>query len=269
MSRRLFLAAALLLLPAAHAGAKPADPRLVSHRYNGDEVVRIPGRSGIQAAIAFAEDEHIENVAIGDSASWQVTPNKRANLLFLKPLAPRARTNMTVVTDRHTYYFDLAAAPDAAPLYVLRFAYPDEPKRAAAATGTQPAMTEDEAQAAAGKVQDATLDPARLNFGWKAKGKPALIPARVYDDGQSTFLAWLPRVPIPAIQVRNEAGVEGPVNFAVRDDVIVLDGVPTAIVLRSGRDAATLERTAPAPARPAEALAAAQPTPAPTSKGGN
>jgi len=240
MIRPLIVAAALLLAPAA---AEAGDARLVTRPYNAEEVVRIAGRAGIQATIAFAEDEHIENVAIGDAATWQVTPNKRANLLFIKPLSPRARTNMTVVTDRHTYLFDLAADPRAEPLYVLRFAYPDEPRRSAGQG--QPGMTEDEAQALAGKVEDSTPDPARLNFAWKSKGKPALIPARVYDDGRSTYLAWAPRVPLPAIQIRDAAGVEGPVNFAVRGDMIVVDGVPREIVLRSGEDSATLTNRGP------------------------
>lgn len=59
---------------------------------------------------------------------------------------------------------------------------------------------------------------------------------------------------MPAILIRNERGDEGPVNFAVRDGLIVLDGVPGLIILRSGRDSATLEfkgerqRTRPAAA---------------------
>lgn len=96
-----------LASPAFGAGG---DPRLVTRTYNPDEVVRIDGRPGVQAAITFDEGEHIENVAIGDSNVWQVTPNKRANALFVKPLAANARSNMTVITDRHTYYFDLVAS---------------------------------------------------------------------------------------------------------------------------------------------------------------
>lgn len=263
MIRRPLLAAALALVLAtpAHAG----DARIAHHRYVTDEVVRIPGRAGIQSTIAFGDDERIENVAIGDAASWQVTPNKRANMLFLKPLAPRARTNMTVVTDRYAYCFDLVAAPGAAPLYVLRFTYPDEPKRAQG--GTQPTLTDEEARALAEKPAEAQLDPARLNFAWKAKGKASVLPARVYDDGQSTYLTWAPQSPIPAIQLRNEVGTEGPANFAVRGDVIVIEGVPRVIVLRSGRDLGMLERTAPpaAPAAPSPAVAAVTgATPAPT-----
>lgn len=263
------VAAAAWTIPAA-----AADSRIVTHRFNAEEVVAIHGRSGVQASIVLAEDEHIENVAIGDSTSWQVTPNKRANVLFVKPLSPRAQTNMTVISDRRTYFFDLLAGQRANPLYVLRFTYPDAPKAAAAPKpvepATQPALTETEALAAAGKVQDAAIDPARLNFAWAAKGKANLLPVRVYDDGQSTFLNWPAKAPIPAMQVRSDAGIEGPVNFAVRDDVVVIDGVPDLIVLRSGSDMATLKRTAPPAGEPAPAakplataLAAVPAAPAP------
>ncbi len=56
-----------------------------------------------------------------------MTPNKRASLLFVKPMQPTARTNMTVVTDQRTYLFDLVASPGATPVYVLRFTYPPSP----------------------------------------------------------------------------------------------------------------------------------------------
>ncbi len=235
-----------------------ADSRIVTRRYNAEEVVSISGRSGVQASIVLAEDERIENVAIGDSTSWQVTPNKRANVLFVKPLSPKAQTNMTVISDRRTYYFDLLAGRGASPLYVLRFSYPNEPKAPATAPAAGPAVTETEALAAAGKVQEATIDPARLNFAWQTSGKSVLLPVRVYDDGQSTFLSWDAKTSIPALQVRNEAGVEGPVNFAVRDDVVVIDGVPDLIVLRSGKNVATLRRLARREVR-AAALAAIPP----------
>ena len=69
-------------------------------------------------------------------------------------------------------------------------------------------------------------------------------------------MSWPTRSSIPAILTRNEKGEEGAVNYAVRGDVLVLDTVPKLIVLRSGRDMATLEnqaapvnltRAAPAP----------------------
>lgn len=246
-----------VLASTAHA----RDTRLAERLYSQDEVVRINGRAGVQATIAFAEDEHIENVAIGDSNSWQVTPNKRANLLFVKPLDPRARTNMTVVTDRHTYLFDLVASPAGTPLYVLRFTYPDLPKKEGQQPTTGGASAEEQLA-----VSQPPVDPSQLNFAWQPRGSTQLLPSRIYDDGQATYVSWAAGTPMPAILVRDEKGTEGPVNFAVRGDVIVIDGVPSLIVLRSGRNSATLEnkgvRPAPAPATQAASLASAKPVPA-------
>ncbi|MFD2579871.1 TrbG/VirB9 family P-type conjugative transfer protein [Novosphingobium colocasiae] len=95
-------------------------------------MVRIDGKAGVQATIAFGQNEAIENVAVGDSQKWQITPNKRADLLFVKPLDSIARTNMTVVTNKRTYFFDLVASAKAKPLYMLRFTYKDDPKAAPA-----------------------------------------------------------------------------------------------------------------------------------------
>lgn len=242
MIRSILLGAAVLM--AAPAPVQGADARLVTRLYDKDEVVRVEGRLGVQATIAFAEDEHIENVAIGDSATWQVTPNKRANLLFVKPLAPRARTNLTVVTDRHAYYFDLVAGTSATPLYVLRFTYPEAPKPPAAQLAATGGLSSAEARAIAG---ERPVDPAALNFAWRPRGAARLLPSRIYDDGTATYLSWSTGVPLPAILMRDEKGTEGPVNFAARDDVIVVDGVPPVLILRSGRDMAAIERRADAP----------------------
>ena len=129
MSR--FVLASLGLLTCAGA-LHAEDARLVERPYDPNTVVRIEGRSTVQATIRFGAEEMIENVAIGDSNAWQVTPNKRANLLFVKPLAEKAVTNMTVVTNAHTYFFDLVATPKAAnPLYELAFTYPQDDKAVA------------------------------------------------------------------------------------------------------------------------------------------
>jgi type IV secretion system protein VirB9 len=257
MIRTLPLFAVTLTLAVA-APASAGDARIVQRLYNPDAVVRVDGRLNVQASIAFEDDEHIENVAIGDSASWQVTPNKRANLLFVKPLNPRARTNMTVVTDKRTYFFDLVTSATANPLYVLRFTYPAEPKKALPQQTAAQGMSPDEAAAL---TSEKPLDPANLNFAWKTTGKPNLLPSRIYDDGNSTFVTWNAGRPVPAILIKNEKGDEGPVNYAVRGDVIVIEGVPGQILLRSGKDAALLEYQGtprqPASPAPNAALAAA------------
>ena len=250
------LPASAMLLPALAVAlvvspVSAQDSRIRERMYDPSEVVTIEGRTKFQATIAFREDERIENVAIGDSQAWQVTPNKRANLLFIKPLSPTARTNLTVVTDRHTYLFDLVANPKARPLYVLRFIYPEviEPEQPILVGGPNAV------ESAAASDPYAVVDPAMLNFAWAGSGKKAddrdLLPLRTYDDGEATFLTWPAGKSVPAILIKDHKGVEGPVNFAVRGDIIVVDGVPREIILRSGDDVAILvnqgpERTASA-----------------------
>ena len=245
---RAVLAALLLSVSALATAPAQADPRLIDRLYDPAQVVRVEGRANVQTTIKFGEEETIENVAIGDSTKWQVTPNKRANLLFVKPLADRAATNMTVVTDKRTYLFDLIASPaHRNPLYVLAFDYPvDLEKQMADATAAaNPDLQPNQTELAAASDPYAVLDPAELNFAWANEGTPGLLPERVFDDGDATFLAWPLGTPLPAILVRNDEGTEGPVNFAVRGDVIVLDGVPREIILRSGEDTAKLLNQGP------------------------
>lgn len=239
MIRSLALGGMAIILAASGAPAVARDARLISRVYNKDDVVRVDTQLGVQAVVAFGEDELIENVAIGDSTNWQITPNKRANLLFVKPMVARGRTNLTVVTDKRTYFLDLIANPASAPVYQLRFIYPDAPKKASPIV--TPQLTPEESEIASGTPDAQPVDPADLNYAWKKTGNAALLPAKLYDDGKATYLAWPQSAEIPAILIRDVKGAEGPVNYAVRDDIIIVEGVPSLLILRAGKAQAMLE----------------------------
>lgn len=217
-----------------------ADNRIIWKDYDEAAVVTVAGRASIQTTIQFEQGERIENVAIGDSAGWQVTPNRRADLLFLKPILPDSRTNMTVVTDRRTYLFDLTTGGKGGPLYVMRFSYPKPftPPAPTMAEAPPPDITSDPAP----KVAEEVAAPLRrdLNFAWEKEGPEKMLPAQVFDDGQSTYLRWEAGAEVPAILVAGPDGAEGPANYAMRNDLIVLDGVPRRITLRNGKRTASL-----------------------------
>lgn len=253
---------ALALLAATPAfGA--TDSRIRSVAYDPEQIVRIVGKSGIQSTIEFAADEKIENVAVGDSSKWQITPNRRASLLFVKPVAAHSRTNMTVVTDKRTYMFDLVAGEaSASAVYALKFSYPNEKK-------TEPPKPAQQVVAANTRPTGAAI-AEKLHFDWKSNGNKALLPARVFDDGSSVYLAWDKETPLPAILTQNEDKQEGPVNYQLRGEYIVIAPVPANLVLRYGKRSAALwptrqvipqSRPAPAATRIAQQ---APPPPAPT-----
>ena len=236
MTQFRFFAASLFLTAVTIPGAVFADPRFTSRLYAVDQIVTVHGKPGIESAIAFGADERIENIAVGNSTTWEVNPNKRANVVFVKPTTMRARTNMTVITDQRTYLFDLVSSPGN-PVYMLHFNYPDAPRHAPTVTA-QPAPTALAAtQIAAPQPRPA---PAELNFSWRGAGEKRLLPASYFDDGVSTFLRWTSDTPLPAIFVRAPDGAEGPVNYTVQGDYIVVEGVPAQLVLRSGKQFATL-----------------------------
>ena len=254
--------AAFALLSCTAAVAAP-DKRIKTMAYSSDQIVQILGRSGIQSTIEFAPDERIENVAVGDSSKWQITPNHRASLLFVKPLAERSRTNMTVVTDRRTYMFDLVAGDKwTTPLYALKFSYPHEKVVLEAPKPVQ------QAAVVAPPPQDqATMTAQRLHFDWNSKGKGKLLPSRVFDDGSSVYLAWDKQTPLPAILTMSEDHKEGPVNYQMIGDYIVVSPIPANLVLRYGKNYAQLwpshriSRPAPAIGNAVAARVAALPQP--------
>jgi type IV secretion system protein VirB9 len=224
------------------ASAAAFDSRIRMLKYEPNQIVTLVGRSGIQSTIEFSPGEHIESVAVGDSAAWQVTPNRRASLLFVKPLVASSKSNMTVVTDQRTYMFDLVTGGrGAAPIYSLRFSYPE--------TAAPKAKYEQASVGAASPPLPPPPTAAEINFGWKTKGAANLLPARVFDDGSTLYLAWARNALLPAVLSVADDGKEAPLHYSVIGDYIVVTPIPGNVVLRYGKKAATAFRVA-AQARP-------------------
>lgn len=231
--RTLLLAGLIACAPLA-AGAleapRPglADPRIQFVDYDPDQVVLIRGAMGYQLMLEFAADERIENVSIGDSLGWQVTPNRRANLLFLKPI-DGASTNMTVITNARRYVFQLSVAPknaaSAAP-YTVRFIYPE------AAVALPVEVPQPEAR------------PIVANAAYAIAGSPESRPVRVFDDGRMTYFEWSPDGALPAIFAVGSDGAESVVNYSMRGAYIVVEQLAGRFALRNGAQVATVTNQA-------------------------
>jgi type IV secretion system protein VirB9 len=224
------VALVLLLTPlAAQAQVLPhpglGNPHVQSVTYAEDQVVTLQSAPGYQLTIEFAADEHIENVAVGDSGAWQVAANKRGDRLFLKLIRPEVKTNMVVVTDTRVYSFDLlplnGPQPDMA--YTVRFLYPS-PASAASAAG-----------AANGEAR-----PRR----YKLRGAGSLWPVGMHDDGVHTYIEWPADRALPAIYAINDSGKESLVNGMMRDGRIVIDSIQPKLVFRIDNHSATATRLA-------------------------
>jgi len=210
----------LLAMPAAaqlRPEPGPGDPRIQSVLYDANQVVQLQVATGYQLTVEFAPDERIENVAVGDSGAWQVTPNKRGDRLFIKAVGQGVTTNLTVVTDARTYAIELSPLFGALPTmaYTVRFRY-----------ATPAAVTL--------VANDAALGPGR----YKLSGDKALRPAAIDDDGVHTYIAWGPDQTLPAIFAIDDKGNETLVNGMTREGRFVIDAVSNKLVFRIDRQTA-------------------------------
>lgn len=192
------------------------DPRIQIVDYDPDQVVRLDVSPGYALTLELSADERVENVALGDSSSWQVTPNKRGDRLFLKTMGGGTGTNMMVVTDARRYAFTLNPTPGGGP-YLVRFAYPGQT--------IAPTLA---------------VEPQRGTF--RLSGAKALRPKDMYDDGVATYILWPADLDLPAVYTVDARGRETIVNGAMRGSMFVVDSVSKRFVFRSGRDRAVATR---------------------------
>jgi len=224
--KRLLIALAMIAVPAGAAQLpRPgnADPRIRFVVYDRQEVVTIRGQLGYQIVMGFGIGERIENVAVGDSQAWQVTPNRRADLLFIKPIDRKPSTNMAVVTNLRRYNFELIVAPPTKrreQVYDIRFTYPDDEAVAAAVPPPVPPFD--------------IPPPLDWNYAYSYSGARENVPARVFDDRQRTYFEWPEGQPQPAVFIIGVDGKEALVNHITRGRFLVIEQVGARFVLRNG-----------------------------------
>lgn len=195
------------------------DPRLRDVPYDANAVVQLAVAPARQMTVLFAGGEKIQSVAVGDSASWQVTASRTGDSLFVKPTSAFAATNMTVITDTRTYLFDLVPGTPMDSVYLVRF-------------------FDAEAQDGAEQQPRGVLEQGR----YRLHGARALRPERVEDDGQRTYIDWSERKAMPAVFAIGPAGDEMLVDGYVRAGVYTIDRVYQKLIFRFDRKTAIAVR---------------------------
>lgn len=206
------------------------DARVREVAYNPDDVVTLQGYVGYQIHLQWAEGEEFVNLGSGDNGAFDVGAER--NHFFIKPKEARAATNLTVLTNRRAYHFEyivLANAPTGAAarrmVYSVRFTYPEDEARQAAA--------EAERRQAEARMKQAAARPRNDDY-WYC-GSSSLKPMSAYDDGVQTRLRFEARSEFPAMFVQNDDGSESLLNFNIEDDEVVIHRVARRFVLRRGQ----------------------------------
>lgn len=242
----------ILLLCAATGAVQAApgvignDARIKTFVYSENEVYPVTSLLGYQSNIEFGLKEEIETISLGDRMGWQIIPSGRR--LFIRALAENVRTNMTVVTNRHAYQFDLRAASggSADTIYVARFFYPDEQPKAASAP-VQPAdiASISRPTRAAGPTHDPLAGD--MNYNYTYSGPENIAPSKIYDDGAATYFKFAPGAPPPAIYMVSASGTEIPVQTHAQGPYVVVSQVGKRFSIRQGTAVVCVFNESPAP----------------------
>ncbi|MDX5999861.1 TrbG/VirB9 family P-type conjugative transfer protein [Rhizobium leguminosarum] len=237
MMKRMAALSFLLLLgtTVGHAElvARPGrlDPRVRSLPYSAEQVFLVTGTYGMVTTILFGTDEEITQVVAGDTVSWQILTSADRRSLTLKPMEKDASTNLSVVTTRRTYSFDLRVNDSKAiqnQTFKLQFTYPED----AGLKGT--AELWKQAQDAAGNSNLKNIRRDKVNYDYGFKGSDAAKPLWVFDDGLKTFMKFTGD--IPAIFIVDRKRRESLVNYRREADYIVIDSVSRQWSLRYGTE---------------------------------
>ncbi len=243
------------------------DSRIRTLVYSPNEVYELKFYYNYQSFIEFADDEEIEMISIGEAFAWRLTPAEKR--LFIRPLEIAAHTNMTIITNKRTYHFDIRSdefdgKADENLVYTVRFFYPQSgqpiplppqlavPNIAAKRFNNQNARPSFGSNAQVPKSEIYTPSPAvrvdkklpdvitrnpdqaQLNFNYSVAGRADdIVPLKVYDNENETYFQFSNNNKIiPTISKVSAAGSEQPLNYIIRDNYVVVPTTATQFTLR-------------------------------------
>ncbi len=207
------------------------DPRIRSLPYSAEQVFQVTGTYGLVTTILFGSDEEIAQVVAGDTISWQILTSADRRSLTLKPMEKDAMTNLSVVTSKRSYSFDLRVNDSKAmqnQTFKLKFTYPED----AGLKGTAEMWRQ--AQDAARNPNIKNIRRDKVNYDYGFKGSDTAKPLWVFDDGLKTFMKFTGE--IPAIFIVDAKRRESLVNYRREADYVVIDKVSRQWSLRYGTE---------------------------------
>ncbi len=167
----------------------PTDSRMVVVKYNASQIVNILTAPGYTTHIEFEKGETLElPPAFGDSLQWE--QESQGNHLFIKPDKPGITTNMTVVTNKRSYHFQLTASPEGGIYYqYVQFKYLKSVKSDQRATITDD-VGADERKQTETKMPDISSADITTMATYSISGDAPFRPEFVVSNGKFTYFKF-------------------------------------------------------------------------------
>ncbi len=232
---KFFLLVFLIVAPCSLKAAQQprflgTEKKFRSYVYNPNDVYLYLGHYTYQGFIEFEAGETISTISMGDPSLWMF--EHLQNRLFLKPVGEdNSETNMTVITNKRIYHFELMAKEaksinDKDLIFVAKFVYPDEKDKNIVEFARSEKSDEPD-------MHDISI----YNFNYQYTGEPSIAPLKVFDNGEFTYFQFPKKnAEIPAIFTVDSAGFESLVNFRSAGQYIIVERVSPQFTLRNGAE---------------------------------
>ena len=219
-------------------GAKPYEPVAIDSRiktfiYSENEIYNLKFRIGYQSIIEFSPDEAIETISLGDPYPWKLTPLDRR--LFMKPVEPGVRTNMTVITNKRIYLFeiesDVSSNIDSIDvIHVARFFYPNYSYDRVEDKNYVPSNS---------RVKDISKERkssgnSDVNTNYTFNGKPnSSTPIEIFDDKKRTYLRFKQGTNYNKLKIfmPKTKTQKIPIRYKKTGDFIILESVYSKLLI--------------------------------------
>ena len=203
------------------------DERIKRYVYDENNVYELSLHMKSVTTVHFEENEIVKTILVGDSASWEIVKLGIGNVISVKPIIDAGHTNMTVMTNKRLYTFEMQTLGEiekettSAQTFRTMFTYPSEE--------VEPVS----------KEKAAEMDPRRavggpISSDYLVAGEGSFKPISVSDNRLQTTFKLPQGAERPAIFKVGNDRQEKLVNSRNDGDTIVVDGTSDYWVLRIG-----------------------------------
>lgn len=216
-------------LSVASGSGAAAKSIATTFNYYKSTMYQVFSKPNFTTTIELNSDEEVLYIGGGNTENWLIdTTNggdKNATYVFIKPLFENQKTNINILTNKRTYFFQIESTKSKYNPYI-NFKYPFEANLNFVKKNTT-------------NLNDFSLindldNPkfAELYFNYSYDHKQNFSPIQIFDDGEKTILVFdtkLQELPVPyGYDSTNKLNL---INYRVVDNKIIIDKVVKRIDL--------------------------------------
>jgi type IV secretion system protein VirB9 len=224
--KRLLPILLLAVLPAttvAQQAPTPSfdDPRLQTVTYDPARPVRLVTFANSTLTVMLLPGDRVERFVLSDPTAFEVKIPAPGDGLNIAPTRTDSAATLLVDTDMRRYEFDLATGEGLAAAYLVRFVDP---------------------RGAARPLPMAVVQ-SQITGTYRLSGEGTLLPSKIGDDGERTYLDWNEHQSLPAVFGIGANGEEEVVDGYMRQGTFIIDRVYGELVFRIDKKRAKARRT--------------------------